>query len=181
MDATNTQVRGGSTPPWWAVIAAVLVAILAVAHVRRYYRGGDATIAQARLDAVTPALLAERRPLVVEDVLVSPGELAASPVFRWQHVWRSRAEPCDGKGTLATARFTLLYYEHGAGGDRGAGGDVVIEPPASAAAAGAAAVRLVPGRVIVLPPRWRYYGGTGLMRVRMHDPVSAILGRGQAP
>lgn len=186
-DACNTP----RSPPWWVVLLAVVAAVLCAAHVRRYYRrGGNAAIVQTSLSELSPELLAGRRPIVIEDVLVRPSDLATSSAFRWQHVWRSSVEPCraDGGFEVATARFTLLFYDHDGGeaGVDGGGGVVVIEPPETGGA-NATAVRLVAGRAIVLPPRWRYSGVLGgpqeeggvppprLMKVRLHDPVSAVL------
>ena len=190
---------------WAFAVAAIAALLIMLAHAKLYFRGASAqSILQAPLDALTPQTLAERCPVVVEDVLVDPGQLGSAPLFRWQHVWRSGEEVESAQSFVtATARFTLLYYRHEDGLEGGGEGGVVLLLPPSPPRPRSkrrprsqrgsldekeneneqpVAVRMVPGRVLILPPMWRYRDALGssasgppLRRCRLHDSVSAVF------
>jgi hypothetical protein len=179
------------SPPWWAVALAVVLVLLFASHARLYYTGGGcggASLLQASVDTVTSELLAERRPIVIEDRVVNPADLVAT-VFRWQYAWRSGVEPCrlDAFETCR-ARFTLLFFLEGDDST------VVIKAPTNTNTNTNThtntdtdtdthtdtntdiAVRLAAGRTLVLPPMWRYLPlSVGARRIRLHDPVSLLL------
>ena len=168
------------SPPWWAVALAVVLVLLFASHARLYYTGGGASLLQASVDTVTSELLAERRPIVIEDRVVNPADLVAT-VFRWQYAWRSGVEPCrlDAFETCR-ARFTLLFFLEGDDST------VVIKAPTGTNTNTNTntntdtytdiAVRLAAGRTLVLPPMWRYLPlSVGARRIRLHDPVSLLL------
>ena len=130
---------------------------------------------QAPLSEVTPELLAERRPIVVDERLVDPAGFAASAAFRWQHVWRS-AEPeacrLDAFASTSPARFTLLFFDS----TESSQPTIVIKTALSGDDGEAVAVRLAPGRVLIMPPGWRYLPlAAGARRVRMHDAFTYFL------
>jgi len=183
---------------WWVVALAIAALAVVLAHARRYYstatyggEGDPIQILQTRLEDATPELLAERRPLVIEDRLVDPATDLLKTLFRMQYVWKSRAERCPDVAAgfgVARARFTLVFFlPTPTDSDAGAEGgdfDVVIRRPAGRAlddeedGDGGVAVRLAPGRTLVLPPRWRYAtlgDARSATQVRLHDSISVLL------
>jgi hypothetical protein len=182
---TPTQAAASASAPasCWdrrtllLLLLAAALAVVAAAHVRRHVRGPrearDATILQAPAARVTAALLAERQPLVIDERVVDPTELLRT-VFRWQYIWASGPDPCPapppaGAAAAAaplesSARFTLLWFSAGAEADAG----VLIQSRVADVL-----VRLAVGRVLVLPPGWRYSPTrAGCLRVRLEDPIT---------
>lgn len=155
--------------PWWVVAIAIAVAALFLSHAKLYLNPPQGQILQAPLSGVTTELLGERRPLVIEDRVVDPLDLART-VLRGQYAWSSGAERCPDEPCVSSARFTLVYFAT-------TDGTIVIEcakctPPTSP---GPVAVVLVAGRVLVLPPGWRYTPSGPATRVRLHDPATAVM------
>ncbi len=158
---------------WAAAVAAILVVLVAAAHVRMYYSGPGsggrtATLIQASVADVTPDMLAERQPIVLVDELVVPDHRALRrSLFRWQGVVRARERPGSAAGCTA-ARFTLLSCFDGAHGT-----DVSIYPAARGELA--VDVRLARGRTLVLPPRWVWSARQALFETDLYDCFSAAL------
>lgn len=171
-----------STLPWWVVILAVVVTIVACAHAHKYRGGGggvQTTILQVRLEDAAPDLLEERRPLVIEDRLVDPAGSLLSTLLRCQYVWRGpygEACPVAPAFELARCRFTLVFFV--VADDAASSVDIILRRQDVAVAV---AVRLVSGRVLVIPPGFSYAvaesppSSVFVQRLRMHDTATAIL------
>ena len=150
--------------------------LLLIAHARAHFRCQReyTQIIQAAVSAVTPEMLAERRPVVIEDRLVGdPAESLARTVFRWQHVRRRAATPCRLDAfTHTRARFTLLYFEAPTAADP----SVVIRPREGDDDGDGIAVVLAVGRVLVLPPGWRFLPlASNCRSVEIDDVFSALF------
>jgi len=162
--------RSRASPPWWVVAATVACVALFLSHARLYLSTPHGEILQAPISRITAELLSERRPVVTEDRVVDPTELVRT-VLRWQYVWSSGSGPCPEGASVSDARFTLVFFPL-------SDGTVVIEcARPEAVPTPPVAVMLAAGRTLILPPGWRYspMGQTAAQRVRLHDPVTAIM------
>ena len=162
--------------PWWATIAIVIVAVLAFAHARRYFRAfndssDSITILQASLEDATSDVLGEWRPLVIQDRLVEPENALASTLLRWQYVWKSGVQPVEyGQSYRSLCRFTAIFpsseYDTRILLSRDNNDDVEVV--------------LSMGRCIILPPGFTYSVKKGefqASQVRFHDSVTGLLFR----
>ena len=163
-----------------AVTAGALLIVLTLAHARAHYRrprdDEAVEIVQATVSTVTSEMLAERRPIVITDRLAGdPVESLARTVFSWQHVTRSADEPCRMDAFERTrSRFTLVFFDASATivGDP----SVVIKPVGEESYDGVAVVLAV-GRVLVLPPGWRFLPlAAGARRACLDDVFTAVFG-----
>lgn len=142
-----------------AVAAAIVVAAVAVVYVRWSLTPcSGCHVLQTRLATCTPELLAEKKPIVIQDRVVDHRKLLDT-VFKYQFIMRKDAGGGDGgswggdaKGGMATvstttdARFTLFY-------DPRADFEVDLVHPSDKSVI--ARVRVPSGMTIVVPPLWR--------------------------
>jgi hypothetical protein len=163
-----------------AIVALVALATLLTAHVQRHVRGprdeSECRIVQVTAADASAALLAQRRPLVIEDRVVDPAQLLDT-VFRWQYVRTTRYAVGPGQSALAAGRFTLLWFDPALerdGGSGGGGNAVAIH-----CSVASLLVRLGSGMVLVLPPGWTFEPtsllGQPCVAVRLDDPVSVTF------
>jgi hypothetical protein len=164
---------------WWTIVAVVAVVALLAAHARLYAWPPDGgVILQAPLASVTPDLLAERRPLVIEDGVVDPRDLLTT-VLRWQTCWHSDVEACPaGVEARTDARFTALYFAAASDAQQQEQQQeqspaVVIEQRSRPGQE--TAVLLHDARVLLLPPGYRYRPLSTALRIRAHDPFTVLL------
>jgi hypothetical protein len=185
----------------WSIVCAVsLLAVLFLLHVRLYYKDADMLIIQTSLASlgemvasdsdVAWDLLRERRPIVLEDRLVDPHRDISASILGWQYVWKSGRETTasgDKGMTRTRERFTALYFvPTDSVDDSDDYYTVYVSSPSDPTSV--VAIRLLPGRVLILPPRWSYGTGTmtsshssPLMRTRFHDTTSLILSTFPSP
>ena len=134
----------------WIIIA--IVAVLIVGHVRRYSTPcEDVQILQVPLASLTPALLAERRPIVVQERMVDPKDLLDT-VFKWRYLFVVQGKKGQGGRQLRNtwARFTLIY---GLGEEEE---EHVVELTHPSFPAEPVEIVLRRGRTLILPPWWTY-------------------------
>jgi uncharacterized cupin superfamily protein len=167
---------------FFAVASIALLVLLALAHARANLRlpaaSEDLEILQATVSTITPEMLAERRPIVIIDRIAGdPVESLATTVFRWQHMTRTSDRACRMDAfERSRARFTLVHYPYDEHADSlsSDGGAVVVKPAGDEAHDGVA-VLLSAGRVLVLPPGWRFLPlVAGARRARLDDLFTAV-------
>ena len=115
----------------------------------------------------TPGLLAERRPVLIQDHAARPEADLPATVFRGMHV---RADPPrDAAGCrVSHARFTLLF-------DPAADpGHVEIRHPARGEQE-AVRVRMRRGQTLVLPPGWVFTAPPGVRELRLHSLFTLVF------
>jgi hypothetical protein len=166
--------------PWWVTIVIVIVAVLAFAHARRYFRAlrisdtSDITILQASLEDASSDLLGEWKPIVIQDRLVDPVNALTSTLLRWQYVWKSNVQPLeDGRSYRSLCRFTVIFpsseYE-----------TRILLSRKEEEEEDVVEIVLSMGRCIILPPGFTYSVKKGefqASQVRLHDSVTALLSR----
>lgn len=136
------------------ILLGLLVAGVYLRHCTRV--PPDVQIVQPTLEGCGPAILAERRPIVLTERLADHGELL-NTVFKWTYLWSSGpSEVAPGEDGRASAwtRFTILY-------DPDKDVDVDIAPPTTSGSPTTSEddkvrVRLRRSQTLVLPPSWRY-------------------------
>lgn len=145
-------------------LAAVALALFVVAHFRTYgLVPASSSIIQTPVGSLTPALLCERQPVILQDRVLRPADLVAS-VFRWQvYPWCSS----PGRGRAApercTARFTIVAPQ------RATTVEIALRN-----ASDSASVSLAEGQVLILPPHWWFVASPDVRVLRLHDTTSLI-------
>jgi hypothetical protein len=154
----------GAAARW---LAAAVVLLMLAAYARFYLTAPPGvTILQTAAARCTPALLAERRPLVIEDRAVRHEELLRT-VFRFQYVRATPRQrlPPGAPPRSARARFTLLF-------DDTTDADVDLLHPSGSD--GIVRIALRRGQTLVLPPLWTYAAPAGVVRLRLYDTFHAV-------
>jgi hypothetical protein len=149
------------------MLAACAVLLLAAAYLRYYLAAAPGmTMLQASAASCTPALLAEKRPIVIQDRVVRHEDLLTT-VFRFQHLYASAREglPPDPRPRRSRARFTVLFDP-----DRDVRVDV-LHPDGDG---GLVRVALGRAQALVLPPRWCYAAPDGARELRLYDSFHAV-------
>jgi len=96
-------MKGGKRYIGWTVAALVVACAVLLPHVRLYLCPPASThIIQAAWVNVTPALLSERAPIVIDDRVVDLRDIART-ALSWQHVWSSPVERCEGGESITDA------------------------------------------------------------------------------
>lgn len=166
------------------VLLVLLAFLFAAAHAKVYLRTpGDPELIECKLDSLTPAILAERQPVLVGSRVVRLDDLVPT-VFRWQLtcVWggassRTRTRIVEARRRVeATARFNVFSCRSG---DAVARIGLVSRERRAAAAeeVPAAVVHLAENEVIVLPPHWWFECDATVSWLALHDTPSLILSR----
>ena len=147
----------------------VTLAIVGYVYIRYYTTPcKDMQIVQTSLRKCTPDLLAEKRPVVLEDRVLDHGDLLGT-VFKFQFVTSERSPSSLAETAYKTpARFTLLFLD---GEDVTTHVDIVHPVPGT----GGARVVLRRGTTLVVPPRWTVTPGPHVSRIELYDSFHAAL------
>ena len=153
-------------------ILLALTIVIVLLHVHAHLTPCEGVqILQATLSQCTPALFAEKRPIVITDRVVNHADVWEKTAIRYQHVWSgTQVEVVPGKRSRAIARHTLLFIDDVKGDVKGYVkgyaigsaliGNTTVDISHPKHPNDVVRVVLSGGRTLVLPPMW-YYQVTG--------------------
>lgn len=148
------------------VVLGCVLFVVTLCH-RRVYMNGmrkDPELLQVSLDGLTPELLSERQPILLNDILVDPRTSLLDTVFRKQYIKMDASVRCvAGEPLRCRARYTLITQSSGQG---------VLRLAHETKRGVAVDIAMAGGQALIMPPGWQVQvdaAAPGCDAVGLHD------------
>jgi hypothetical protein len=155
-------------------LLAILLLLLAWVYVRGALRPCPSQpayqILQPPLQALTPQLLYERYPIVVQEPLVDPMQLLGT-LFKYQYLWSRRRSCASSASAFQTVRgkFCLIFNPQ-------ASHTLSIVHPHHRAERRYTDILMSQHQCAILPYGWQYASNsTHTQAVALHDPITVLF------